>query len=213
MDKKLQFKRPASGVAITAYTPVAGEPLYDPVKKQIRIGDGSTPGGVLPREMTFSPITNASIYNAAPYEVIPVDCSTNSITIMLPNKSECSLGTTVRVIDVKGAAGTDPLGTGEFYIHVDGNGSKIHNDTSADPVFHIDAPGSCIDFTYVPSTDNWLINIGGSIFPSVELDFTDELGINNLGQIAINHVDASKITGTGLSGSIITAGTINSGSF
>ena len=97
----LQFKRSEN---VAAYTPKMGEPIFDISRKQFRIGNDVVAGGIVPKELFYTPITSAAEITAEADSCVIVDCRANSVKINLPAITALPSGSTVKVLDAYYAA-------------------------------------------------------------------------------------------------------------
>jgi hypothetical protein len=185
MAGKLKLKRNLAATEITAYTPEEGELIFDTHRWQLRVGDGVTAGGVLPKELVCTPVQSTSTaYAAQPGDVVLADVRANNVTINLPTNA--SNGDIVRIMDVYYAADET-----HYITVVPGTGQKINN---AAENFVIDVPRSYMTFIYVDTTKNWAVDLGGLVVPKYEIAITDELEWTAAGALGIDHVSGSKVT-------------------
>lgn len=183
ISKKLQLKRNLPDSLVTSYTPDVAEPIYDTNRKQLRIGDGTTPGGVIPSEFYTTDIINSN-YTVDGNTVVMADCSSNSFTVTLP--ANPFNGMTVKIVDVYYAASETQT------ITVTSASDKIGNENES---FVIDVPRSFVSFVYVAAAKNWFVDVGGVILPSYEIGTTEELEWTDAGLLGVRQVSFEKIVG------------------
>ena len=182
--KILQFKRNEVS-EITAYTPKLAEPIFDVNKKQFRIGDNTTPGGIIPSQFYYTPMQSGE-YSADVNDVVLADCQSSDVVITLP--TNVSSGATVKVLDVYYAASE----TGNTITVKRGAETDLINNSAED--FVIDVPRAYISFIYIADSKNWVIDLGGAILPKYEIAVTDELEWTEDGALGIKSVDFAKIS-------------------
>ena len=178
----LQFKRSEN---VAAYTPKMGEPIFDISRKQFRIGNDVVAGGIVPKELFYTPITSAAEITAEADSCVIVDCRANSVKINLPAITALPSGSTVKVLDAYYAA--DKTNRIEVL-----STAKINN---LQQNFIIDLPRAYISFIYLAETQNWIVDLGGVILPSYEILTTGELEWTDTGYLGVKEVPFTKISG------------------
>lgn len=182
-NQKLQLKR--SRTNISSYTPAMGEPIFDIARKQLRIGDDTTAGGVIPKELFYTPITSEAEISAEEGSCVVVDCRENSIKVNLPDATNLSSGSIVKIMDAYYAASTEKT------IEISST-AKINGEESS---LVVDIPRAYIAFIWIAETSNWIVDLGGAIVPSNEIKLTDELEFTSEGKLGVRSVSFSKVEG------------------
>ena len=179
---KLKLKRSTD---ISTYTPDVGEPIFDISKHQLRIGNGTVAGGIIPREIAYTEITSNSSVSTLTDTCVLLDCRENSINVELPDVTNLPSGSIVKIIDAYYAASE------ENPITVSST-AKINN---LEDSFVIDLPRAYVTFIWISETENWLVDLGGIIIPSYEISTTSELHWTEDGELGVNEIPISKLTG------------------
>lgn len=182
MSNRLQLLRNTQLTDITSYTPLLAEPIFDVKTKQLRIGDGTTPGGIVPSEMLTTDVISTN-YTAHANELVLVDCSGGPINITLPTAPKS--GQVVKILDITYSASTTNT------ITVIQESTSLINNVNEN--FIIDLPRTFISFVYIEATKNWLVDLGGIIFPSTTINLTEELMWTEDEKLGIKSVAVGKL--------------------
>ena len=147
MPMKLQFKRNSTSQSLDNYIPSVGEPIYDTVRNQLYVGDGTTVGGKLVSDTTYTDTILTTNYTAKVNEVVYVNCSNNNIIITLP--SNPINGSFVKIIDAIKSIDEDHV--------VTVNSSASHRIDNTSSQYTIDTNKIITTFIFSSANSNWIV--------------------------------------------------------